>query len=743
MLKLTLKHKVAGLCALAALLPLIVISALTFYKQTTLKTGVIEDMQVLTKGETEKTARIVYKLCEMANRQTAERLDKKMSVARIQLRAIGGLTRSDEPATWKAINPSTGETVKIDLRKMMAGGTWLGMNESTAVESPVIDSLAKTLDCSCSLFQRMNQRGDMLAISTTVRTKDNRRAIGVAIMESPQAGEVNPVFAAVLKGDSYTGRALVAGEWQMAAFEPIWDSPSRKEVIGMIAIGYPMESVYRDTRQIVMSIPVGKTGYVGIIGGKGLQRGHYIISKNGERDGEYIWETRDAQGEPIIRRIVEKAQTTRNGSILYDRYAWMNIGETVPRMKTSALTYFAAWDWVILAGMYEDDYHGVLIKVESAVSRWLRMLALAGAIALIVVVAAATFLARSITAPVENLVNVAQLVAQGNLIEAREKMTAMGKSGKSPEEPPGGAPDDRADETTRLSAAIEKMISDLRSLVGLVQTSCVWLVSSATQMAAASREQESNVASFSAATTQAASSVQEISATSEELARAVQDVKDIATDTATLANSGRSGLEGMENVMNQLADATMTISSKLAVISKKANLISSVVTAISKVADQTNLLSLNASIEAEKAGEQGLGFSVVAREIRRLADQTAAATLDIEQTVTEMQTSVSAGVMEMDKFSQDVRHGVVTVGNISRDLAQIIEKVEDLTPRFEIVNDGMKAQSLGAHQISEAMVFLSEGARKETDSLKQFNEATRQLTDAVHTLQEIAARFKV
>ena len=103
-----------------------------------------------------------------------------------------------------------------------------------------------------------------------------------------------------------------------------------------------------------------------------------------------------------------------------------------------------------------------------------------------------------------------------------------------------------------------------------------------------------------------------------------------------------------------------------------------VVTTITKVADQTNLLSINAAIEAEKAGEYGLGFLVVAREIRRLADQTAVATLDIERMVKEMQYSVSAGVMEMDKFSEQVRQVVSEVGTIGGQLGQIITSVQGL-----------------------------------------------------------------
>ena len=113
-------------------------------------------------------------------------------------------------------------------------------------------------------------------------------------------------------------------------------------------------------------------------------------------------------------------------------------------------------------------------------------------------------------------------------------------------------------------------------------------------------------------------------------------------------------------------------------IREKAENINVVVTTITKVADQTNLLSINAAIEAEKAGEHGRGFLVVAREIRRLADQTAVATLDIENIVRLMQDAVSAGVMQMDKFSGEVRAGVQRVAEISAQTGQIIEEVRAL-----------------------------------------------------------------
>jgi len=159
------------------------------------------------------------------------------------------------------------------------------------------------------------------------------------------------------------------------------------------------------------------------------------------------------------------------------------------------------------------------------------------------------------------------------------------------------------------------------------------------------------------------------------------------------------------------------------------------------VADQTNLLSLNAAIEAEKAGDYGRGFSVVATEIRRLADQTAIATNDIEQMVKEMQSAVAAGVMGMDKFSEEVRQSVQVVQQVSEELSQIIQHVQALAPNFVIVSEGMQSQSLGALQISDALAQLTEVAKQTVESQRQSNSAIENLHAAARGLQDGVARF--
>jgi methyl-accepting chemotaxis protein WspA len=302
---------------------------------------------------------------------------------------------------------------------------------------------------------------------------------------------------------------------------------------------------------------------------------------------------------------------------------------------------------------------------------------------------------------------------------------------------------DRQDEFGILSHGLNRLADELSELVGQVQRSGIQVNTTATQIAATAREQQSTSHEIAATTAEIGATSKEISATSKELVKTMNEVSQVAEETATLAGSGQSSIARMEATMRQIMDASGSITSKLAVLSEKTTNINSVVTTITKVADQTNLLSLNAAIEAEKAGEYGLGFAVVAMEIRRLADQTAVATYDIEKMVKEMQSAVAAGVMGMDKFSEEVRRGVEEIRQVSTHLAQIIHQVQTLTPRFQTVNEGMHAQATGAQQISETLIQLSEAAQQTAESLRQSNQAIEQLNGAARGLQTSVARFKL
>jgi methyl-accepting chemotaxis protein WspA len=294
-----------------------------------------------------------------------------------------------------------------------------------------------------------------------------------------------------------------------------------------------------------------------------------------------------------------------------------------------------------------------------------------------------------------------------------------------------------------LADGLDLMANSLSSLIRRVQKSGLQVNASATQIAATAQEQLSTANEIAATTSEIGATSKQISATSRELVQTIKDIAQVADKTAVLAGSGQAGLARMQTTMHRVNEASAAISARLGALNEKASNIGTVVVTITKVADQTNLLSLNAAIEAEKAGDYGRGFAVVATEIRRLADQTAGATGDIEQMVREMQSAVAAGVMGMDKFSEEVRRGVEVVQQASDELSQIIQNVQTLTPGFEAVSEGMQSQSLGAQQISDSLSQLSQASQQTVASLRQSNSAIEQLNDASRGLQDGVATFVV
>ncbi len=373
-------------------------------------------------------------------------------------------------------------------------------------------------------------------------------------------------------------------------------------------------------------------------------------------------------------------------------------------------------DWTIVMRVSESE-------ITTPIRKTLNYVLLISCFGLLATFLILMWLAKKISGPITEAANIARKVAQGDLTGS----IAAGSK----------------DETGRLLSALGSMTKNLNSLIGQVQRSGIQVTSSSTELAATAKEQESIMSNQVASTDRVVKSVERIFHVASELVETVKKVASTSEETAGFANRSQKDLARMEEAIHHMEDASKSISGRLESINEKAENITNVVDTITRVADQTNLLSLNAAIEAEKAGEYGRGFNVVAREIRRLADQTAVATLDIEQMVREMQSAVSTGVMEMDKFIAEVRRSAEDVGKISNQLASIIERVQTLSPRFEEVNIAVGNQSKDASTISRSMTNLGEELQETLESFRETYAAIGQLTDAAKGLQEGVSRFKI
>jgi methyl-accepting chemotaxis protein WspA len=372
--------------------------------------------------------------------------------------------------------------------------------------------------------------------------------------------------------------------------------------------------------------------------------------------------------------------------------------------------------WTVMLQARQSD---ILDRVRGP----LIMAATAAAAGLAGVLGLLAWLATSLTRRISRAVETAQRVAQGDLtgtIDVR-----------------GG------DETGQLLRNLAAMTTNLKGIVSQVKRSSIELNASSRQLATAGRQQESAIASLGASTSEAAVASRQITATGKQLLGTMGEVANLAVETADLADAGRGDLVEVGETMAHLESSTTEFASRLAAIRQRAEDINMVITTITKVADQTNLLSINAAIEAEKAGEYGQGFIVVAREIRRLADQTAVATLDIERLIEQMQQAVNTGVVEMERFAAEVQAGVGRVAGISGQFAQVIDKVHGLSGRFEVVKEGMQTQAAGAEQITEALVTLTDGSRTAAEALSEFKSAAHHMEHAVDGLTETVSRFRI
>jgi methyl-accepting chemotaxis protein len=335
------------------------------------------------------------------------------------------------------------------------------------------------------------------------------------------------------------------------------------------------------------------------------------------------------------------------------------------------------------------------------------------------------WLVNSIVNPLRYMSDLTHQVAAGNLNVDLNKICAGG------------------DEINQVLYSQADMIQRLSNLITQIQESGMQLSRSSTYIATTARQQEATVTEQAATVKQIMATSHMISESTLNLAHTIQHVTQMAEETSRAAASGHQELHGMEASMRNMLKATDAINYKLEVVKEKTANIGTVVTTINKIADQTNLLSLNAAIEAEKAGEYGLGFSVVAKEIRRLADQTAMATWDIEQIVREMQTAVAGSVDGMERFSTQIRLDVENSYLISEKLAEIIARMQSLLPSFAHVREGMQSQSLSAGEINEAITELGDATRHTAESISSSNHAIQELNTIAQSLYDCVSVFQV
>jgi methyl-accepting chemotaxis protein len=708
----------------------------------------IKQTEVVAEDSTAAIAKDILRMCRAQQESLQQKVDHDLNVARDIMRRTGAISFSQETVAWQAGNQYTNAASAVTLPRMMVGDVWLGQNSDMATPSPVVDAARDLVGGTCTIFQRMNEAGDMLRVCTNVEKLDHTRAIGTYIPAINPDGTANPVIAVVLKGQPYRGRAFVVNAWYITAYEPILDAASK--IVGVLYVGVKQESV-KNLRAGIMNTTVGKTGYVYVLGGSGDHRGHYIISKDGKRDGDNIWEAKDSGGTLFIQELIQKATALKFGddhevAVAHQRYPWQNPGEAAARMKIVAITYFEPWDWVIGAGCYEDDFAETRQIMSSSFDKIIAMLGhmikMTCGIALLLVVVGifiASIFARGIVRPIVLAVRMLKDIAEGegDLTKRLEVKS-----------------NDEVGQMARyFNLFVEKLHGIIRQISGNAQT----LAGSATELSATSAQMSHDAEDMSHQSSSVASAVEEMSvnmnnmaASTEEMSASVKTASaSVEEMTASISEIAKNA-EQAATVADQASSLAETSNEKIGQLGAAADEIGKVIEVIQDIAEQTNLLALNATIEAARAGDAGKGFAVVANEVKELAKQTAEATEDIGKRVAAIQSSSSESVESIGKISDVIKN----VKEVSRAIASAVEEqsittkeiaqnVSQVATASETVSRGVIESATASQEITTNIAVVDTASRQTAEGANQTQIVGAELSKLAEELQSLMNQFKI
>ncbi|MGQ9791945.1 MAG: methyl-accepting chemotaxis protein [Armatimonadota bacterium] len=716
-------------------------------------------------------------------------VNHNLNVARHLLKGAGGFQLTPEQVTWNAINQFTQQVQTVHLPKVLVGGTWLGQQRDPNAPVPVVDKVKSLVGGTCTIFQRMNPQGDMLRVATNVVGKDGKRAIGTFIPAVNPDGTPNPVVSTVLRGETYRGVAFVDDSWYVTAYEPIRDGSGR--IIGMLYTGVKTESVDA-LRKAIMGIRVGKDGYIGVLGGKGHQRGHYIISKDGKRDGENIWEAKDSSGRYFIQEMINRAVELEPGESFKMYYPWKNPGESKPRQKVAMVTYYAPWDWVIVATAYQDDFGAAFQRLQTVRRQRLWTFVLAGLIASVVGSIVFLRFGRAIAKPLNQMVQVASAIAEGKLnqriehrspdetgllADAFRKMLAymqemaqvarrMAQGDLTVRISPRSAEDELGQAFATLIAGLRESTSQLAQTTATLSTTSQQLAAATEQssrsmqdVAKGSEQLALNASGAATSVDELKSAIQQVKTSSEmqkqsaaeaeegmkqaaqaveEVARSAQHMSSSAQQAAAIAQTGGQAVQETIQTMSKIQEQAQVSAQRVKELDRLGQQIGAIVETIEQIAEQTNLLALNAAIEAARAGEHGRGFAVVADEVRKLAEQAAASTKEIGTLIASVRHGVEQAVQAMEHTREEIDSGFARSTVASEALAQIVQAAQTVASEVEGVTAIAQQMSASVQQVLASVSSVRAAAEENAAAVVAMDQHTQQLAETISTVASVS-----
>ncbi|QJW98011.1 Cache 3/Cache 2 fusion domain-containing protein [Frigoriglobus tundricola] len=369
----------------------------------------------LNSEKLDQTVGAVRALCATQQDALRHLLEVDLKSAHALADQRGGFRLAPEPVTWSAVNQFTKAGAPVRLPRMALGATWLGQNADPGRPSPLVDEVMRITGATCTVFQRMNDEGDMIRVCTNIEDAGGRRAIGTFIPAAGPDGKRNAVVATVLRGETYIGRAFVVRAWYISAYEPIRDAAGR--VIGALYVGVPQDNVPA-LRTAVGDMRVGATGRTFVI------------------DSQGSWVIRPREGgsdalQPVRGELAASGPRLAPGAVAELTHTEERGDGSPPVRKVVRFTYFAPWDWVIGVVVDEAEVQEVSAGVVAQGRHQVVLLGAISGAALVAILTCALVLARTICRPIAQVVQALEATAAADFsrrveVTSRDEVGRMG-----------------------------------------------------------------------------------------------------------------------------------------------------------------------------------------------------------------------------------------------------------------------------------------------------------------------------